>query len=219
MLSEAARDQMVRQQVRAWGVLDERVLEVLRRVPRERFVPSRYRELAFADTEIPLPRGQHMLAPKVIGRILQALQLQPTDLVLEIGTGSGFLTACAAALAGEVHSVEIHAELVEHAQRALAGGHEGSITITQGDAFAATPGMTARTYDAIVLTGSLPIYDPRFAQRLSDRGRMFCVVGGAPIMDARLIRRVGPAEWTHESLFETRIDPLLGAPHLARFTF
>lgn len=114
---DQARDQMVRQQVRAWDVLDQRVLDTLRQIPRERFVPARYRELAYADTGIPLAHGQHMLAPKLVGRILQALQLTPADRVLEIGTGSGFLSACMAALAGEVRSLEIHADLADSAAR------------------------------------------------------------------------------------------------------
>lgn len=218
MLTEAAREQMIHQQVRAWDVLDERVLEVLGKVPRERFVPEGYRELAFADAAIPLPHGEKMLAPKIVGRILQALQVEADESVLEIGTGSGFLTACFALQAGAVRSLEIHADLAGAARTRLAALGLGQAEVAAADAFAAgVPG--GGSYDAIALTGSLPLYDRRFEQRLAIGGRLFVVVGEPPVMEARLVRRSGENEWTTESLFETVLPPLHGAPRRESFTF
>lgn len=218
MLTEAAREQMIHQQVRAWDVLDERVLEVLAKVPRERFVPEAYRELAFADASIPLPHGERMLAPKVAGRILQALQVAPDESVLEIGTGSGFLTACLALQCGAVRSLELHADLADAARTRLASLGLGHAEVVTADAFAAGT-LGGGSYDVIAVTGSLPLYDRRFEQRLAPGGRMFVVVGEAPVMEARLVRRTGESEWMAESLFETVLPPLHGAPRRAPFTF
>jgi protein-L-isoaspartate(D-aspartate) O-methyltransferase len=213
---EAARRQMIDQQVRAWEVLDDAVLDVLRAVPRERFVPEAYREIAFADMEIPLAHGQHMLPPKVDGRLLQALAIGRDDEVLEVGTGSGFLAACLARLARKVHSVEIHADLAETATRTLRSLSVANVTVERMDA--STLADEDR-YDAIALTASLPVYDARFERALRLGGRLFVVVGTAPIMEARLVTRSGPSEWITESLFETCIDPLLNAAQPPRFTF
>ncbi len=219
MQIDAAREQMVKQQVRAWGVLDQRVLDTLRQIPRERFVPAHYRELAYADACIPLAHGQHMLAPEVAGRILQALQLTPADRVLEIGTGSGFLSACMASLAGEVRSLEIHADLADSAGATLASCGIHNVRVMARDGFEAVAEIGPESYDAIVLTGSLPVYDARFAPHLARGGRLFCVVGDAPIMEARLVRRRAANEWATESLFETRLAPLIGAIPTPRFRF
>ncbi|MCU0761080.1 MAG: protein-L-isoaspartate O-methyltransferase [Steroidobacteraceae bacterium] len=218
MPTEAAREQMIHQQVRAWDVLDERALEVLGKVPRERFVPEAYRELAFADASIPLPHDERMLAPKIVGRILQALQVEPGESVLEVGTGSGFLTACLALQGGAVRSLELHADLADAARTRLASLGLGRAEVVAGDAFAAAA-LGAGSHDVIAVTGSLPLYDRRFEQRLAVGGRMFVVVGEAPVMEARLVRRTGEAEWLAESLFETVLPPLHGAPRRAPFTF
>jgi protein-L-isoaspartate(D-aspartate) O-methyltransferase len=218
MLIEAAREQMINQQVRAWDVLDERVLEVLGRVPRERFVPEGYHELAFADTSIPLAHGEKMLTPKIAGRILQALQVGRHESALEIGTGSGFLTACLAMQAGAIRSVEIHADLAQAARTRIASLGLGQAEIATGDAF--VPAVLGNgSYDVIVLTGSLPCYDPRFERRLAIGGRLFVAVGESPVMDARLVRRTGESEWMTESLFETVLPALHGAPRREPFTF
>jgi protein-L-isoaspartate(D-aspartate) O-methyltransferase len=218
MLTEAARDQMIRQQVRAWDVLDERVLELLGRVPRERFVPDAYHELAFADTAIPLPHGEKMLAPNLVGRILQSLQVGRDESALEIGTGSGFLTACLAMQAGAVRSLEIHADLAQAARMRIAALGLGQVEVAAGDAF--VPAVLGHaSYDVIVLTGSLPLYDPRFERRLAIGGRLFVVVGELPVMGARLVRRTGESEWMSESLFETVLPPLHGAARREPFTF
>jgi protein-L-isoaspartate(D-aspartate) O-methyltransferase len=218
---ESARRQMIEQQVRAWTVLDERVLETLGRVRRELFVPAAYRELAFADTQIPLGHGQNLLAPRVEGRILQALAVQPGDEVLEIGTGSGFFAACLALLAGQVRSIEIIPELALQAQQNLRAAGISGVSIETGDALALST-LTREPlagYDAIAVTGSLPIYDARFERALTVGGRALVIVGQAPVMEARLITRVGEQEWTREALFETVVTPLLNAPQPPSFVF
>lgn len=218
MLTEAAREQMIHQQVRAWNVLDARVLEILGQVPREQFVPPDYRELAFADAAIPLSHGERMLTPKVAGRILQALQVEADESVLEIGTGSGFLTACLALQAGSVRSLDIHADLADAARARLAALGLGHTAVVAADAFAADA-LGSGSYDVIVLTGSLPLPDPRFEQRLAIGGRLFVVVGEPPVMEARLMRRRSTQEWVTESLFETILPPLHGAAHREAFRF
>ncbi|MGH8139616.1 MAG: protein-L-isoaspartate O-methyltransferase family protein [Steroidobacteraceae bacterium] len=211
-----AREQMIEQQVRAWDVLDERVLEIFRKVPREHFVPSEHRYLAFADLEIPLPQGQHMLRPSVAGRLLQALELTGKQRVLQIGAGSGFLTACLANAAAHVESIEIFAELAGLAHANLASLSVGNVHIVTADAMQ----LDSRTrYDAIAVTGSMPLQDERFQRQLQIGGRLFMVIGEAPVMAAQLVRRTAEATWTFESLFETVIDPLVNARKPAEFTF
>jgi protein-L-isoaspartate(D-aspartate) O-methyltransferase len=216
MHSEFARGQMITQQVRAWDVFDDRVLEAMRLVRRELFVPARYRELAFADAEIPLAHGQHMLPPKVIGRMLQALDVRSGARVLEVGTGSGYLSACLAQLGASVRSLEIHADLAANARASLERAQVRSVEVGAGDAFRETLG---ENYSHVVLTGSLPHYDTRFERALAAGGRLFVVVGEAPLMEARLVTRVSVTEWNAESLFETVIDPLQTPPRASTFTF
>jgi protein-L-isoaspartate(D-aspartate) O-methyltransferase len=213
---ESARRQMIEQQVRAWDVLDGRVLDVLSRVPREHFVPDAYREVAFADTAIPLPHGQCMLPPKVDGRLLQALDLGRDDEVLEVGTGSGFLTACLARQARHVRTLEIFPDLSQAAVRALQALSVTNITAEVADA---TTLEGSGLYDAIALTASLPAYDPRFERALRPGGRLFVVVGTAPVMEARLVTRVGEDQWVSEALFETVIPPMVNAVGSDPFRF
>jgi len=213
---ESARRQMIDQQVRAWDVLDDRVLEVLAEVPREHFVPDAYREVAFADTTIPLPHGQCMLPPKVDGRILQALGLGRGDEVLEVGTGSGFLTACLARQARHVRTLEIFPELSRAAVRALQALSVTNVTAGTADA---TKLDESGLYDAIALTASLPVYDPRFERALRPGGRLFVVVGTAPVMEARLVTRAGEDQWVSEALFETVIPPMVNATGPDAFRF
>ena len=213
---EAAREQMIEQQVRAWDVLDERVLEAMRQVHRDEFTPDRYRSVAFADSPIPLPQGQWMLPAKVHGRILQALSVQPHELALEIGAGSGYLTACLARLASRVRSLEIFPELADRARALLLGAAVNNAAVEVGD------GMRLEeqsTYDVIAVTGSLPLYDERFQQALRPGGRLFVVVGQAPVMEAWKVTRIGEREWQRESLFETVVDPLVNAPRPSPFVF
>lgn len=218
MQTDFAREQMITQQVRAWHVLDERTLATLRRLPRECFVPDAYRDAAYADAEIPLGHGEHMLAPKIVGRILQALELSPRDTVLEVGTGSGYLTAAMAMQAARVRSIDRLPDFVAAARARIASLGLGSVEIAVADAFAPAA-LGAGSYDAVVLTGSLPVYDPRFEQRLAVGGRLFAVVGTPPVMQACLVRRVSATEFGRDTLFETLLAPLVGAPQPQRFRF
>lgn len=213
---DTARRQMIEQQVRAWEVLDLKVLEAMERVPREQFTPPAYRDLAFADMSVPLGHGQHMLAPKVEGRILQALELRADDTVLEIGTGSGYFAACLGALARSVRSLEIHADLATSARANLDRNNAHNVTVEVADAFGCTDPVR---YDAVVLTGSLPVYDPRFEEWLAVGGRLFVVVGQGPVMEAQCITLAAPGEWLRESLFETVMDPLVHAAEPPKFVF
>ena len=211
-----AREQMIEQQVRAWDVLDERVLDVMRRVPRELFVPPAQRYRAYADAEVPLPQGQHMLRPSVVGRLLQALLPQSGEQVLEIGAGSGFVTACLRAMATRVRALEIFPELAEAARRNLALFGVRDVEVVDADA---VQGDGGARYDVIALTASLPVYDARFERMLAPGGRLFVVVGEPPVMDARLVRRASEDAVTTRSLFETVIDPLVNAVRPPEFTF
>ena len=213
---ESARAQMIAQQVRAWDVSDERVLKVLAKVHREEFVPEAYRDLAFADTAIPLGHGQSMLPPKLDGRILQALELKESDEVLEVGTGSGFLTACLAALAARVRSLEIFPDLAALAARNLRNAGFVAASVETMDALRFEE---VNRYDAIAVGGSLALYDARFERALKPGGRLFVVVGTSPLMEALLVRRAGSAACTQESLFETDITALVNAPQPPRFVF
>ncbi|MDE2022986.1 MAG: protein-L-isoaspartate O-methyltransferase [Gammaproteobacteria bacterium] len=217
MDTELARAQMVKQQVRAWDVLDPRVLDLLDVLPRDQFVPPAYRKLAYADMQIPLAHGEVMMAPKVEGRLLQALDPQADETALEIGTGSGFVTACLARLAGEVLSLDIHADFTAAAGRLLADLGIRNATLETRDA-TRLDGVTRR-FDLIAVTGSLPAYDARYAERLNVGGRLFVIAGQPPIMEALLITRVTEAAWARESLFETSLPPLVNAPMPAAFHF
>lgn len=212
----AARLQMVDQQIRTWEVLDPRVLDAIASVPREAFVPVEYRELAFADAPLPIGAAQWMLAPKLQGRILQALGPSATDTALEIGTGTGYLAACLSLIARSVRSLEIHPELTAAAAKNLRAVPEARVELETRDAFSAAP---LGEYDVIAVTGSMPVYDARFERALRLGGRLFAVIGSAPVMDAILVRRVDEAEWTRESLFETVIDPLINATAAPAFVF
>ncbi len=214
--TDIAREQMVQQQVRAWDVLDERVLDTFRKVPRELFVPTEHRFLAFADAHVPLPHRQHMLRPNVAGRLLQSLELEGSERVLEIGAGSGFLTACLAATSASVRSIEIFPDLADLSRANLASLGVGNAHIETGDAARLE---ASERYDAIALTASLPIYDERFQRLLALRGRLFVIVGESPVMEACLIRRLAEDAWARESLFETVVDPLINASRPTTFTF
>lgn len=216
MSTVQAREQMIEQQVRAWDVLDARVLEILRKVPREAFVAPQHRFLAFADVEIPLPCGQHMLRPSVVGRLLQALTLSGGERVLEVGSGSGFVTACLKASGASVRSLEIFPELAQLARANITSLGMREVEIVTEDA---TRLESDTRYDAIAVTASLPVLDERFQRHLTVGGRLFVVVGVPPVMEARLIRRITEDAWGTESLFETVIDPLAHATRPQGFVF
>ena len=213
---QAARDQMIAQQVRTWAVLDTRTLAAMRQVPRERFVPAPWRSLAYADCALPLPLGKHMLTPMLAGRILQALGVQPGDQVLEVGTGSGYLSACLAVLGGSVQTLELHAALATAARHNLGEAGFDGIEVTTADGASL---VSETAYDVIVLTASLPLYEPRFERALKYGGRLFVVVGFGPVMEARLVRRLGATQFSTQSLFETTLEALEHAPVPAAFIF
>jgi len=212
---EQARFNMIEQQVRPWNVLDQRILDVMSRIPREDFAPEKYRTLAFADTNIPLGHNQVMMAPKTEGRLLQVLDVQPTDSVLEIGTGSGFLTACLSRLGNHVTSIEIFPEFREAAAAKLASHGYRNITLKDGDA--ANGIGTSTCYDVIAVTGSLPQLHTHYHQNLAIGGRLFVIVGMPPVMEALLITRIDEGNWSRESLFETSLPPLLHSVEPQRF--
>lgn len=212
---ERARFNMVEQQVRPWEVLDPRVLDVMARVRREDFVPARWRKLAFADVEIPLGHGETMNKPVLQGRILQALEVQPGDAVLEIGSGSGYLTACLAHLGREVLGIEQHAELAERARTRLAEAGLANVRIEVGDALSGwEPG---RRFDAIAVNGAVETIPQRFLDWLNPGGRLFVVRGVAPAMEAVLLTRDAASGFTTDSLFETDIPYLNHAAPPQRF--
>ncbi|MEJ2127341.1 MAG: protein-L-isoaspartate O-methyltransferase [Woeseiaceae bacterium] len=211
-----ARQQMVDQQVRAWDVLDPDILQVLTDVPREQFVPTGYEALAFADTEIPIGHGESMMTPTIEGRLLQALAPQEGERVLEIGTGSGFLTACLARLTGNVTSIDIHDDFIEQAQASLADTGINGVTLLQMDA---TQELPHGKFDVIAVTASVEAFEPRFVEALAPGGRLFVVVGKAPAMDALLVTKTGDNEWQSESLFETVLRPLTDPGRKAEFLF
>lgn len=212
MDAELARFNMVEQQIRTWDVLDDRVLDVISRVQREHYVPEKYRELAFADIRIPLSPDVDMMEPRLEARILQSLNIHADDRVLEIGTGSGYLTACLAELADFVVSYEMDAELHRQAGYNLANGGYENISLRIGDAMELPVQLPLNErFDIIVLTASLPMMDKRFHGLLKADGRMFMIVGPEPAMEALLITRVGAKEWAQESLFETELVPLTNA--------
>jgi protein-L-isoaspartate(D-aspartate) O-methyltransferase len=213
---EMAREQMVEQQVHAWDVFDERVLTAMRQVQREQFAPVPLREVAFADATIPLPHGQTMLPAKVHGRILQALAVNPADIALEVGSGSGYLSACLGLLAARVRSLEIFPDLAELARRNLFGAAINNVAVEVADAMQFSE---QSAYDVIAVTGSLPLYDERFQQALRIGGRLFVIVGQAPVMEAWQVTRVGEREWQRVGLFETVVAPLVNAPRPSEFVF
>lgn len=216
MDTEFARRQMVRQQVRTWDVFEPGILALLDELPRDRFVPAQYAALAYADTQIPLAHHQVMMTPIVEGRLLQALNLTPEDKVLEIGTGSGFLTACLARLAHSVVSVEIFDDLLETAAENLKHADIDNVSLVSMDATSALP---EGLFDAIAVTGSIPEIDMRYIDALRPGGRLFLIVGDAPVMEALLIERDEGGDWRTSELFETEMMPLLHSGRDSAFSF
>ena len=217
MDTQFARSQMVGQQVRAWDVFDQRVLTILAALPREQFVPARYRNLAFADTCLPLAHAQVMMTPKVEGRLLQSLDPRPDESALEIGTGSGFMSACLARMAGELLSVDIFADFTETADKILSGLGIRNAHLETRDGVQLD--WLAQRFDVIAVTGSLPAYDKRYAEHLQVGGRLFMIVGQSPVMEALLVTRVAENAWSRESLFETDLPALVNAAVPRRFHF
>ena len=216
MPHSAVRSQMTTQQIRAWSVLAPDVLDVFQRLPRERFAPPAWRGAAYGDFSIPLGDGQHMHTPSVAGRMLQALTLHPADRVLEIGTGSGYLTAGLALLATHVHSLEIRSPLATQARTNLQAAGIANAEVEEADAFGWSG---APRFDVIVLGGSLPTYDSRFEAWLKPGGRLLAVVGEAPVMEALVVRLDDAGKRSSQGLFETVVDPLTHPQVAANFDF
>jgi protein-L-isoaspartate(D-aspartate) O-methyltransferase len=214
---EQARFNMVEQQIRTWDVLDDRILSVLSGTPREDFVPEQYRALAFTDISVPLSHDQVMMPPKLEGKLLQNLTIQPTDQILEIGTGSAYLTACLARLGSSVHSVDLYDDFTAGAEARLKQHNISNVTLTTGDAAAGWKSDTG--FDVIAVTGSLPVLHQGFHTLLKPGGRLFVIVGKPPIMQAVLITRVSDHEWNRENLFETSVPALVNAPEPEAFRF
>jgi protein-L-isoaspartate(D-aspartate) O-methyltransferase len=214
---ERARFNMVEQQIRTWEVLDPKVLDLLFRMRREDYVPQQYRALAFADMEIPLGHGETMLAPKLEARMLQDLALSPGDKVLEVGTGSGYMTALLASLGGHVYSVDLVAEFTQSAGARLAAHGITNATLEAGDA--ARGWDRHAPYDAIVLTGSVPVLPEAFAKSLARGGRLLAIVGEPPVMEAQLVTCYAVGAFNTTGLFETCIAPLKNAPRPEKFVF
>lgn len=214
---DVSRRNMIVSQIRPWQVVDERVLELLARLPREDYVPKQHRNLAFTDMNIPLGHGEVMMAPKLEARLAQELEINPSDKILEIGTGSGFMTALLAALGRHVISVEIRPEFTTAAANNLAQHGVRNITLETGDG--ARGWDRQQPYDVILLTGSTPILPDTFQRSLAIGGRMIAIVGKAPSMEVKRIRRLGEHSFEEKSLFETVIPPLQNALEPARFVF
>ncbi|HVW65340.1 MAG TPA: protein-L-isoaspartate O-methyltransferase [Nitrosospira sp.] len=218
---EQTRFNMVEQQIRPWEVLDEDVLKLLFELRREEFVPAAYRSLAFVDMEIPLGHGEAMLTPKLEARILQELQVKKTDRILEVGSGSGYLTALLAKKGKLVHGVEIVPELKAMAEKNLRAHAIDNVVLETGDAAGGWP--QHGPYDVIALTGSVPVLPAAFQESLKAGGRLFAIVGDPPVMNAVLVTRVTrseePGEFSTVGLFETCIPPLKNAQRPTRFVF
>ena len=206
---EQARYNMIEQQIRPWEVLNQSVLDLISEIHREDFMPEAYRELALADIQIPLAHSEVTMTPKVEARLLQSLDIQPGDNILEIGTGCAYLTALLAKSGRQVTSVDIYRDFTGQAVDKFKRYGISNVRLDTGDA---VRGWGAPDqYDAIAVTGSVPVLDTCFQEQLSVGGRLFMIVGRSPVMEALLITRMGNHEWSRESLFETDLPPLIGA--------
>ncbi|MGD8911514.1 MAG: protein-L-isoaspartate O-methyltransferase [Candidatus Thiodiazotropha sp.] len=216
---EKARFNMVEQQIRPWEVFDTRVLSLMESLPRDQFVPQSYRDLAYADIEIPIGQGQQMMFPRIEAKLLQTLAIKPSDKVLEVGTGSGYLTACLANLAQQVVSIDLYEEFTEQAKEKLHQQDIKNVALKSGDALAAP--LEEGPFDAIAVTGSLPTSQQAeiFRQQLNVGGRLFVVIGTAPVMECMLITRHANKTFQEESILETELAPLVNAPVPMEFEF
>ena len=213
---ERARFNMIEQQIRTWEVLDQRVLDLLFKVRREEFMPEPYRALAFVDMEIPIGHGEKMLQPKLEARMVQELAVAATDRILEVGTGSGYVTALLAMLGAHVLSVDIVPEFTRGALRKLAAHALTNVALETGDA---ARGWEQGPYDVILLTGSVPLLAEGFKANLRPGGRLLAIVGEPPVMEAQLITKAAEGAYNSVGLFETCIATLKNAPQPQRFVF
>jgi len=217
MDTETARFNMIEQQIRPWDVLDPGVLGALHEVPREDYVPATYRNLAFADMHVPLDHGQVMMQPKQEARLLQELMIGPGDRILEIGTGSGYVTALLAHLGGHVDSVDILPDFIESAANKLHAHGINNVSFQQGDA--ARGWETGARYDAVFLTGSVATLPEQYKLLLADGGRLAAIVGSDPVMEAVLVEHVEADRFRAVSLFDTSLPPLLNGEAEPAFVF
>lgn len=212
---EEARHNMIVQQIQPWNVRDDKILDLIQRLPREDFVPAKYKEHAFTDINIPLSNGQEMMCPKLEAYIIQALQVQGQDKVLEVGTGTGYVTALLASLSRHVITVDIDADAQKRAEEKLNAHQITNVTYEVGDA--ASGWNKHKPYDVILITGSLPILPETFQRILNVGGRLIAIVGDSPVMEVILITRVKDNEWSHQVLLETDIPALINAAEPERF--
>ncbi len=217
MDTELARENMIEQQIRTWEVLDQNVLDLINEVHREDFIPQEFKALAFADTRIPIGHEQVTMTPKVEARLLQSVDIKPTDRVLEIGTGCAYLTALLAKSAEKVISIDIYADFISSAQKKLDQHSISNVELITGDVFAGW--KTTGVFDVIVVTGSVPVLDDVLLSNLNTGGRMFVIVGESPAMEALLLKRVDDEQCATESLFETDLPVLIGAASENQFEF
>lgn len=216
MNTEKARFNMIEQQIRTWSVLDDAVLMTMGNIPRDIFVPEPVKSLAYADIEVPLDHDQSMMFPRIEGRMLQELEININDSCLEVGTGSGYVTACLANMSKHVDSIDIYDDFLESASNNLASVNISNIELQNKDAL--TGLHPRKKYDVIAVTGSVPEYLPLFEKLLNPEGRLFIVVGSDQIAHAMKIVRTGNS-FVRTSLFETELMPLIGAKKEPRFTF
>ncbi|KAA0077319.1 protein-L-isoaspartate O-methyltransferase family protein [Trinickia soli] len=214
---EQARFNMIEQQIRPWDVLDQDVLNLLSVVKRENFVPAAYRDIAFADLELPLPAGEHMLFPRVEARIMQELAVKKHETVLEIGAGSGYMAALLAHRARHVLTVDIKPELADLAKRNLADNGVTNAEVALGDG--ARGWAAAAPYDVICVSGGLPVLPQEMLEQLKIGGRLAAFVGTAPVMKAQVITRIDEKQYRVADVFETYVEPLINAVHPPRFKF
>jgi len=215
MDTEQARFNMVEQQIRPWNVLDQRVLDLMTTVPREAFVPHKYSNLAFTDTCVPLPESQVMMSPKMEARMMQALAVKESDVALEIGTGSGYVTALLAHSCRQVISIEIHHSLAAQAEKNLFNENISNASVRVGNGINGWD--SDGPYDVVALTGSAFQLPDELKNQLSVGGRLFAIVGDSPVMEAQLIVRVNSSEWMREILFETSVPALIGGEKPKQF--
>lgn len=212
MSIEQARFNMIEQQIRPWDVLDVDVLKIIEETPRELYVPTAHRKIAFADLEIPLDHNQFMMSPKLEARMLQALQIQAEDNILEIGTGSGYVTACLAKLGKHVDSIEYYESLSTQAQTTLHQQNINNVELLIGDILDSTilSAQANKQYDVIAISASMPKYCNMFEDLLTENGRLFVVAGEAPAMQAKIVTRIENHGINNTNLFETNVNPLIG---------
>ena len=217
---EQARFNMIEQQIRPWSVLDTTVLEVMGSIPRDKFVHDSVASLAYADIEIPLDHNETMMFPRMEGRLLQELSLGIDDECLEVGTGSGYITACMSIMAKHVHSIDIHDDFLETAEERLIERNISNVLLENKNALTSFDPSTTKCekYDAIAVTGSLPEYIPLFEQLLKPNGRLFVVIGSGQTMHATKVIREGD-KFVRTSLFETALSPLVGTKPVSGFKF